>query len=421
MPLVAPVTKSTRHGRDTDADPGRRRRGPDRRAAPAPRPGLPRPPAGRVLRRRGAPPRRARGAGRARPGRRGRARAALLAEAARPVIIAGSDVWAGRAESPRCGRPRRCRCRCSPTAWAAARARRTPAACRQGPPRGAERGRRGRRGRHAARLPARLRRLRRRDDGPARSCTSSTPRASARHTEPAVSAPATCAVIPASARRRRHRLVRPTKPLDRGPPGRRARRGPATPRRCADTDPIQPARVYGELRRPPGRDAVTIGDGGDFVSYAGRYLEPDAARRLARPRPVRLPRHRHGLRDGARVTYPDGRSAAARRRRGRLLADGRRVPGPARPAGGDGGRQQRHLGPGEAPDAGDVRLRRRRRPAARPPVRRRGERARRGRRDGDRAADIGPALDRAFAAGVAVPGQRADRRGAAYPRKTTGV
>src|SRR5262249_39589280 len=41
---------------------------------------------------------------------------------------------------------------------------------------------------------------------------------------------------------------------------------------AADTDPIRPARVYGELRRVLAPDAVTIGDGGDFVSYAGRYL-----------------------------------------------------------------------------------------------------------------------------------------------------
>jgi acetolactate synthase-1/2/3 large subunit len=41
----------------------------------------------------------------------------------------------------------------------------------------------------------------------------------------------------------------------------------------ADTEPIKPARVYGELRRRLARDAVLIGDGGDFVSYAGKYLD----------------------------------------------------------------------------------------------------------------------------------------------------
>jgi acetolactate synthase-1/2/3 large subunit len=42
----------------------------------------------------------------------------------------------------------------------------------------------------------------------------------------------------------------------------------------SDATPIHPARVYGELRRLLADDAVVIGDGGDFVSFAGRYLEP---------------------------------------------------------------------------------------------------------------------------------------------------
>ncbi len=39
-------------------------------------------------------------------------------------------------------------------------------------------------------------------------------------------------------------------------------------------DPIHPARVIGELRRRLADDAVVIGDGGDFVSFAGKYVEP---------------------------------------------------------------------------------------------------------------------------------------------------
>jgi acetolactate synthase-1/2/3 large subunit len=42
----------------------------------------------------------------------------------------------------------------------------------------------------------------------------------------------------------------------------------------SDADPIHPARVYGELRRLLADDAVVIGDGGDFVSFAGRFVEP---------------------------------------------------------------------------------------------------------------------------------------------------
>jgi acetolactate synthase I/II/III large subunit len=43
---------------------------------------------------------------------------------------------------------------------------------------------------------------------------------------------------------------------------------------ASDSDPIHPMRVYGELARLLDDDAVVIGDGGDFVSYAGKYIEP---------------------------------------------------------------------------------------------------------------------------------------------------
>jgi acetolactate synthase-1/2/3 large subunit len=39
-------------------------------------------------------------------------------------------------------------------------------------------------------------------------------------------------------------------------------------------DPVHPARVYGELLQVLDDDAVVIGDGGDFVSFAGKYVEP---------------------------------------------------------------------------------------------------------------------------------------------------
>jgi acetolactate synthase-1/2/3 large subunit len=41
----------------------------------------------------------------------------------------------------------------------------------------------------------------------------------------------------------------------------------------ASSAPIKPTRVYGELRPRLDRDAIVIGDGGDFVSYAGKYVE----------------------------------------------------------------------------------------------------------------------------------------------------
>jgi acetolactate synthase-1/2/3 large subunit len=42
----------------------------------------------------------------------------------------------------------------------------------------------------------------------------------------------------------------------------------------SSSDPIHPARVYGELVPRLADDAVVIGDGGDFVSFAGRFVEP---------------------------------------------------------------------------------------------------------------------------------------------------
>jgi acetolactate synthase-1/2/3 large subunit len=42
----------------------------------------------------------------------------------------------------------------------------------------------------------------------------------------------------------------------------------------SDAAPVHPLRIYGELRPLLEPDAVVIGDGGDFVSYAGKYLEP---------------------------------------------------------------------------------------------------------------------------------------------------
>ena len=43
---------------------------------------------------------------------------------------------------------------------------------------------------------------------------------------------------------------------------------------ASDADPVHPARIYGELLKVLADDAVVIGDGGDFVSFAGKYVEP---------------------------------------------------------------------------------------------------------------------------------------------------
>ena len=40
-----------------------------------------------------------------------------------------------------------------------------------------------------------------------------------------------------------------------------------------DRAPLHPMRVYGELAQVLDRDAIVVGDGGDFVSYAGRVVD----------------------------------------------------------------------------------------------------------------------------------------------------
>ncbi|MFV2020304.1 acetolactate synthase [Micromonospora sp. LOL_023] len=74
---------------------------------------------------------------------------------------------------------------------------------------------------------------------------------------------------------------------------------------AADTDPIRPGRIYGELRAVLDPDAVTIGDGGDFVSYAGRYLEPAVPGSWLDPGPYGCLGTGMGYAMGARLTYPD--------------------------------------------------------------------------------------------------------------------
>jgi acetolactate synthase-1/2/3 large subunit len=53
----------------------------------------------------------------------------------------------------------------------------------------------------------------------------------------------------------------------------RARRAVDAEGLAAAGTPIKPQRIYGELRSRLDRDAVVIGDGGDFVSYAGQLID----------------------------------------------------------------------------------------------------------------------------------------------------
>ncbi len=70
-------------------------------------------------------------------------------------------------------------------------------------------------------------------------------------------------------------------------------------------DPILPTRVYGELRQVLDRDAVVIGDGGDFVSYAGRFVNSYRPGHWLDPGPYGCLGTGLGYAMAARVVHPD--------------------------------------------------------------------------------------------------------------------
>ncbi|MEJ7719304.1 MAG: thiamine pyrophosphate-binding protein [Ilumatobacteraceae bacterium] len=178
----------------------------------------------------------------------------------------------------------------------------------------------------------------------------------------------------------------------------------------ADADPIRPSRIYGELRRRLARDAVVICDGGDFASYAGKFVEVYEPGCWLDTGPYGCLGNGLGYAIAARVARPvlAGRCAARRRRR-RLQPHGCRHARTSRVAGRHGGRQQRDLGAGEAPDAGHLRLGRRLRPAAADPLRRGRALARRGRGDGERTGRARCGARPCLRCRLPVPRQRAHR------------
>ena len=77
-----------------------------------------------------------------------------------------------------------------------------------------------------------------------------------------------------------------------------------------DRAPLHPVRVYRELGRGLDRDAVVIGDGGDFALLRRPVHRDPRARLLDGPRAIRLPRRRPrpqaiGAAKGARPRSPD--------------------------------------------------------------------------------------------------------------------
>ena len=83
----------------------------------------------------------------------------------------------------------------------------------------------------------------------------------------------------------------------------------------SDAEPVHPARIYGELLQVLDDDAVVIGDGGDFVSYAGRFVEPVRPGRWLDAGPFGCLGAGLGYAIAARLAYPSAQVVA-------LLGDG---------------------------------------------------------------------------------------------------
>jgi acetolactate synthase-1/2/3 large subunit len=73
---------------------------------------------------------------------------------------------------------------------------------------------------------------------------------------------------------------------------------------ASEADPIHPVRIYGELLALLDDDAVVIGDGGDFVSFAGRHVEPARPGGWLDPGPFGCLGTGLGYAAGARVARP---------------------------------------------------------------------------------------------------------------------
>ncbi len=99
------------------------------------------------------------------------------------------------------------------------------------------------------------------------------------------------------------------------------------------------------------RDAIVIGDGGDFVSYAGRVVDSFEPGCWLDPGPLRVPGRGAGVRARGEARAPGAPGGAAAGATARWASRGwSGHAGTPRRGRGGGGRQQRRVGPGEAPD-----------------------------------------------------------------------
>ena len=175
-------------------------------------------------------------------------------------------------------------------------------------------------------------------------------------------------------------------------------RGVETEKRAAEEEqfaddraPLHPMRLYRELAGVLDRDAILIGDGGDFVSYAGRVVDTYEPGCWLDPGPFGCLGCGPGYALAAKLAHPDRQVVL-------LLGDGafgfagmefdtlarHGVQVVARD------RQQRHLGAREAPDGVPLRLLGRRRADAGDALRPGGRGARLPRRAGARARRAAP-------------------------------
>ncbi len=83
----------------------------------------------------------------------------------------------------------------------------------------------------------------------------------------------------------------------------------------SDATPIHPGRVYGELLPMLDRDAVVICDGGDFVSFAGKFVDSYQPGRWLDPGPYGCLGTGLGYAIAARIAHPEAQVVA-------LLGDG---------------------------------------------------------------------------------------------------
>lgn len=74
---------------------------------------------------------------------------------------------------------------------------------------------------------------------------------------------------------------------------------------ASEASPIHPPRVYGELRKRLDRDAIVINDGGDFVSFSGKYVDSFNPGCWLDPGPLGCLGTGLGYAIGARVAHPD--------------------------------------------------------------------------------------------------------------------